>query len=326
MAVYLVTGGAGFIGSHIATALVARGDQARVLDDLSTGSTANLAHLQVCGIGRGKPVELVRGDVGDAAVVERALRGVRGVFHEAAQASVPRSFEDPERCYEVNVSGTLRLLEGMRRAGVERIVFAASSAAYGDSEELPKHEGLARRPLSPYASSKVAAEDLLAVWGAAYGLHAVSLRYFNVFGPRQADDLPYTGVVAIFARALLEGRQPTIYGDGRQSRDFTFVDDVVQANLAAMEAAPGVLAPGEVLNVGSGEQRNLLDLYRGIAQELGSALEPRFGQASTGDVRHSLASIDKVRRLLGWAPATAWREGLARTLAWYRERRSAARA
>lgn len=324
---YLITGGAGFIGSHIATALVQRGDQVRILDDLSSGRTANLAHLQVCGIDRGKPVEFLRGDLCDPEVLERACAGIHGVFHEAGQVSVPKSIEDPERSYEVNVMGTLRLLEAARRAGIARIVFAASSAAYGNSDELPKHEGMPTRPLSPYASGKIAAEQLLRVWGELHGLHAVCLRYFNIFGPRQADDSPYTGVIAIFARALLEGRAPTIYGDGGQTRDFTYVDNVVDANLAAMDARNlASFAPGEVINVGSGERVSLLELYREMARLLGSTREPSFAASRAGDVRDSLASIDKARRLLGYTPRVGWRDGLARTVAWYREQFEAARA
>ncbi|MBM3977763.1 MAG: SDR family oxidoreductase [Planctomycetes bacterium] len=324
---YLITGGAGFIGSHIATALVQRGDQVRILDDLSTGSTKNLEHLQVCGIDRGKPVEFLRGDVTDSGVLRRACDGVRGIFHEAAQVSVPKSIEDPERSYEVNVMGTLRLLQAAATAGVDRLVFAASSAAYGNTEDLPKVETMAPSPLSPYASGKLAAEQLLAVWGRTHGLHTVCLRYFNVFGPRQADDSPYTGVIAIFARALLEGRRVTIYGDGGQTRDFSYVDNVVNANLAAMDARDtSSFAPGEVINIGNGERISLLELYREIARLLGSTLEPQFAPDRPGDVRHSLASIAKARRLLGYEPAVGWREGLARTVEWYRERHSRARA
>jgi UDP-glucose 4-epimerase len=323
----LITGGAGFIGSHIATALVQRGDQVRILDDLSTGSTKNLEHLQVCGIDRGKPVEFLRGDVTDSNVLRRACDGVRGIFHEAAQVSVPKSIEDPERSYEVNVMGTLRLLQAAATAGVDRLVLAASSAAYGNTEELPKVETMAPSPLSPYASGKLAAEQLLAVWGRTHGLHTVCLRYFNVFGPRQADDSPYTGVIAIFARALLEGRRVTIYGDGGQTRDFSYVDNVVNANLAAMDARDtSSFAPGEVINIGNGERISLLELYREMARLLGSTLEPQFASDRPGDVRHSLASIKKARQLLGYEPAVGWREGLARTVEWYRERHTRARA
>jgi UDP-glucose 4-epimerase len=319
---YLVTGGAGFIGSHLTTALVERGDRVRVLDDFSSGRDANLAHLGVGAHGSGAPVEVLRGDIVDAEVCRLAVVGARGVFHEAGQVSVPGSVEDPVRSYDVNVNGTLRLLEAARSAGVKRVVFAASSAAYGNSDELPKHEGMLPAPLSPYASGKVAGEHLLRVWASCYGMHTVALRYFNVFGPRQADDSPYTGVIAIFARALLEGRVPTIHGDGGQTRDFTYIDNVVAANLAAMDRD---VESGSVFNVGAGERISLLELFRAMAELLGVDVEPKFGPERAGDVRHSLASLERARQALGYAPKVSWREGLARTLAWYRSGYQAAR-
>jgi UDP-glucose 4-epimerase len=319
---YLVTGGAGFIGSHLTTALVERGDRVRVLDDFSSGRDANLAHLGVGAHGSGAPVEVLRGDIVDAEVCRLAVVGARGVFHEAGQVSVPGSVEDPVRSYDVNVNGTLRLLEAARSAGAKRVVFAASSAAYGNSDELPKHEGMLPAPLSPYASGKVAGEHLLRVWASCYGMHTVALRYFNVFGPRQADDSPYTGVIAIFARALLEGRVPTIHGDGGQTRDFTYIDNVVAANLAAMDRD---VESGSVFNVGAGERISLLELFRAMAELLGVDVEPKFGPERAGDVRHSLASLERARQALGYAPKVSWREGLARTLAWYRSGYQAAR-
>ncbi len=317
MARVLVTGGAGFIGSHLVRALVSAGRPVRVLDDLSTGRRENLEGLEVGPIESGAPVEFLAGDVADPGDAAAACRGVAAVLHEAAQVSVPRSIEDPERTYAVNVLGTLRLLEGARAAGVERFVLAASSAAYGDAPELPKREDMIPAPLSPYAASKVAGEHLLRVWGEVHGMRTVALRYFNVFGPRQRDDSPYTGVIAIFARALLEGRRPTIFGDGEQTRDFTYVENVVDANLAALEAD---LAPGEVINIGGGERISLLELYRAMASELGVDLAPEHAPARPGDVRHSVAAIERAEALLGWRPRVSWREGLARTLAWYRER------
>lgn len=313
----LVTGGAGFIGSHLVRALVASGRGVRVLDDLSTGRLENLSGLEIGPIESGAPVEFLAGDVADPGGAEAACRGVDAVLHEAAQVSVPRSIEDPGRTYAVNVLGTLRLLEAARAVGVERFVLAASSAAYGDGEELPKREDMLPAPLSPYAASKVAGEHLLRVWGEVHGMRTVSLRYFNVFGPRQRDDSPYTGVIAIFARALLEGRPPTIFGDGEQTRDFTFVENVVDANLAALEAD---LEPGAVINIGGGEQISVIELYRAMADELDSPCAPLYGPERVGDVRHSVAAIDRARQWLGWSPRVSWREGLARTLAWYRER------
>ena len=311
MNLYLVTGGAGFIGSHIVRALRAFGDRVRVLDDLSSGRLENLAGLDV---------ELVRGSIVDPAACASACAGVAGVFHEAAQVSVPRSVEAPRESYAINVTGTLNVLEACRVARVPRLVFAASSAAYGDTPELPKVETMPPRPLSPYASGKLAAEELLRVWGLLHGMRTVSLRYFNVFGPQQVDDSPYTGVIAIFARALLEGRRVTIFGDGSQTRDLTYVDNVVAANLAAMD---GDLDPGVVINVGGGERISILELYREMAELVGSDLEPIFAPPRAGDVKDSLASIDRARSLLGYVPRVGWREGLARTVAWYRERLAA---
>ena len=312
---FLVTGGAGFIGSHLASALLARGDRVRVLDDFSTGREENLSQL-----GGAERVELVRGSLVDADSCARACQGVEGVFHQAAQVSVPLSIEAPERSYEVNVTGTLRLLEAARGAGVKRVVYAASSAAYGESEVLPKVEDMPHDPRSPYAAGKLAAEQMMRVWGRVWGIKTVCLRYFNVYGARQADDSPYTGVIAIFARALLEGRAPTLFGDGRQTRDFTYIDDVVSANLAALEAD---LEPGEVINVGGGERVSLLELLRTMAQILDVRCTPQFASPRAGDVRDSMASIEKAGRLLGWRPRTDLRVGLERTLAWYRTRHTA---
>lgn len=323
MSLYLVTGGAGFIGSHIAQALLARGDRVRVLDDLSSGKMANLAPHEVGEAGSGAPVEFVQGEVADAAAVERACESVYGVFHEAAQVSVPRSIEDPEASYRTNVMGTLRVLEGARRAGAQRVVFAASSAAYGNSETLPKHEEMLPSPLSPYASGKVAAEHLLQVWGEVHGLKTVSLRYFNVFGPRQTDDSPYTGVIALFARALLRGERVRIYGDGEQSRDFTYVDNVVQANLRAMEAE---VPSGRVYNVGAGDALSINELYSTMAAQLGVEQAPEYMPDRAGDVKHSLASLERIRAELGYEPNVSWREGLATTVEWYRGRFEAAAA
>ena len=317
MGLYVVTGGAGFIGSHVASALAQRGDRVRVIDDLSSGRRENLAGLDPAA------VELIESDVSDGDRVREACRGADGIFHLAAQVSVPESIADPVRSYEINVTGTLRLLEAARAEGVERVVFAASSAAYGDLEEQPKVESMPTAPLSPYASGKVAAEQLMSVWGRTFGLRTVSLRYFNVFGPRQVDDSPYTGVIAIFAKSLIEGRAPTIYGDGMQTRDFNYVANVVQANLLAMERD---LEPGAVINVGSGESITVNRLYEAMAAQLGSNLRPAYAPPRTGDVRDSQASLERARALLGYEPAVQWRDGLALTVDWYRERLSPQRA
>ncbi|MDA1265059.1 MAG: NAD-dependent epimerase/dehydratase family protein [Planctomycetota bacterium] len=317
MSLYLVTGGAGFIGSHITTALVQRGDRVRVLDDLSGGDLHNLAEVEVGPLGSGAPVEFLQGDVQDADDCRRCAEGAAGIFHEAAQVSVPDSIERPRHSYGVNVIGTLNVLEAARDAAVPRVVFAASSAAYGNEPTLPKHEGLAVAPCSPYASGKIAGEHLLRTWSECFGLRTVCLRYFNVFGPRQSDDSPYSGVIAIFARRLLEGLPITIFGDGGQTRDFVYVANVVAANLAAM--ASEVDEPGAVINVGSGEAISLNDLYRAMAAEVGTDAQPSFLPARAGDVRHSVADVLRAQELLGFRAEVTWQEGLRHTLAWYRE-------
>ncbi len=318
MALYIVTGGAGFIGSHLTEALVRRGDRVRVVDNLATGRRENMEHLPVGALGSGQPVEFLEASILDRAALRTALRGVEGVFHEAAQVSVPRSIEDPIASYEVNVTGTLTVLECARENRVGKVVFAASSAAYGNTETLPKEESMLPQPLSPYASGKIAGEHLLRVYSECYGMRTVALRYFNIFGPRQADDSPYTGVIAIFARALLQAKaSPKIFGDGLQSRDFTYIDNVVSANLLAMERAP---AGHSLFNVGAGRQVTLLELYRAMAEDLGVRMEPEFHPPRTGDVLHSLASLERIRAGLGYEPRVGWREGLRQTVAWYRER------
>ncbi|MCL4147126.1 UNVERIFIED_CONTAM: hypothetical protein GTU68_032783 [Idotea baltica] len=317
MALYLVTGGAGFIGSHLATALIKRGDRVRVLDNLSSGRMENFADFTVDGPGSGAQVEFVEGNITDREACKQAADGVVGAFHEAAQVSVPYSVEHPEESYEVNVMGTLRVLEAVRAAGANRVVMAASSAAYGESEVLPKEESMVGDPVSPYASGKLGGEHLMSVWGRCYGLKTVCLRYFNVFGPRQVDDSPYTGVIAIFVRELLEGRSPKIFGDGEQTRDLTYVDNVVEVNLKAMDAD---LPPGTVINVGGGQRITMNQLYTAIAEGLGSDLLAEHVPERPGDVRHSLASVAKAKELLDWTPSVDWREGLKHTLAWYRAR------
>jgi UDP-glucose 4-epimerase len=236
---------------------------------------------------------------------------------------VPQSFHDPVRHYEINVLGTLRVLEAARRARAERVVFAASSAAYGDLPGLPKTEAMPVEPLSPYGSGKLAGEHLLRVFGHRYGLRTVSLRYFNVFGPRQADDSPYSGVIALFAKALLAGERPTIFGDGLQTRDFTHVSAVVQANLLALESD---VPPGEVYNVGTGVEVSVNELFTRIAELTGSDLAPRHAEPRAGDIRRSVCSPEKARRELGFEPSVAWRDGLVETVRWYRERAAGALA
>jgi nucleoside-diphosphate-sugar epimerase len=293
----------------------------RVLDDLSTGRLENLEGLETSERDGEAPVHVVRGSITNPLHCRRACEGVEGIFHEAAQVSVPKSIEAPVDSYEINVMGTLRVLEGARLNGVKRIVFAASSAAYGNTATLPKIETMPPEPLSPYASGKLAGEALLRVYGQAYGMKTVSLRYFNVFGPRQLDDSPYTGVIALFAKALFEGRAPTIFGDGEQTRDLTYIDNVVRANLLAMSSD---VPPGTVINIGAGERISINELFATMAALIDSKISARHAPPRAGDVIHSLASIDRARELLGYSPRVSWRDGLAATVEWYRSRRTVA--
>jgi UDP-N-acetylglucosamine/UDP-N-acetyl-alpha-D-glucosaminouronate 4-epimerase len=316
LAQYLVTGGGGFIGSHLVEELVRRGERVRVLDDFSTGRRENLTPLR-------DRIELIEGSVTDRAVVVAAVRGVDYVLHQAALPSVPRSIADPIRTHDVNVSGTLNLLVASREAKLRRFVFASSSSVYGDNADLPKREPMATRPLSPYAVSKQAGEAYALAFHRVYGLPVVALRYFNVFGPRQDPSSQYAGVIAKFITTLLDGGRPTIHGDGLQSRDFTYVSNVVQANLAACEHDE---ASGEVLNVARGESYSLLDLFAMLTELTGRRVQPLFAGARAGDVRHSLAAIEKATRMLGYRPDVSWREGLRLTVAWYRDSRRRASA
>jgi UDP-glucose 4-epimerase len=321
MALYLVTGGAGFIGSHLVEALLNRGERVRVLDDLSTGRRAN---LEVLGLGtapRAGQLELIEADLSDGAALGPAMKGVNGIFHEAAQVSVPLSVEAPERSLEVNAMGTLRVLEAARKAGVQGVVFAASSAAYGNNPTLPKHEELPTEPLSPYAIGKVVGEQLLSVYGQLHGLSSVALRYFNIFGPRQLDDSPYTGVIAIFARRLLSGQPIIIHGDGEQTRDFTYVANAVAANLKAMDAALARrVPPGRIYNVGAGERISVNQLYNSLAKLAGVDRPPTYAAERAGDVRHSFAALQRIQTELGYRAEVGFAEGLQRTFAWYRQR------
>jgi UDP-glucose 4-epimerase len=300
----LVTGGAGFIGSHLVDGLLAEGRAVRVLDDLSTGAEANLAGVR-------DRIDFVRGDLLDEKTVQRALEGVEVAFHQAAIPSVPRSIADPLRTNAVNVDGTLLLLEMARRAGVRRVVYAASSSAYGDSETLPKVETMPPQPLSPYALQKYAGEMYCRLFTDLYGLETVALRYFNVFGPRQNPDSPYAAVVPLFIRSCLNRQPATIHGDGEQSRDFTYVGDAVSANLLAARS-PG--AAGGVLNVAGGRRITLNELLRTLQEITGSRVPPVHTPARAGDVRHSEADIGLARRLLAYEPRVPLREGLRATV------------
>jgi UDP-glucose 4-epimerase len=304
MALHLVTGGAGFIGSSIAERLLASGERVRILDDFSTGRRSNLATLT-------GDLEVIEGSILDPAVVTRAMAGVEVVFHQAAIPSVARSVENPHTSVNVGVMGTTVVLDAARHAGVRRLMFAASSSAYGDTPTLPKIETMTPSPRSPYAVSKLACEHLVQVFSSLYGIETLSLRYFNVFGPRQDPQSQYAAVIPNFITAALKGASPTVYGDGEQTRDFCFIDNTVSANLLA--AATSNKLSGEVVNIACGERISLNQLLGYLREESGAALEPRYVPGRAGDVRDSLAAIDKARGLIGYEPKVAVREGLRRT-------------
>ncbi len=311
MAKTLVTGGAGFIGSHLVEGLVAAGHEVVVLDNLSTGARENLDPV------RGS-VRFVEGDVRDAAALRPLLQGVSWVFHLAALASVPRSVADPFSSHDHNATGTLTILLAARDAGVQRFVYSASSSAYGDTETLPKVETMPARPRSPYAISKYVGELYAETFQRLYGLETVSLRYFNIFGPRQAPDSPYAAVIPKFVTALLGGEPPVVHGDGRQTRDFTFVANAVAANLGAAQA-PAARVAGQVFNVGCGDRTSLLDLLGELRALIGARVAARHVEPRAGDVRDSQADIEAARRAFGYEPSVGLGEGLARTVDWYRE-------
>lgn len=306
---YLVTGGAGFIGSHLTARLVADNHTVRVLDNLSTGFLDNLASVR-------DRIEFIEGDVNDSRTVARAVDGVDVVFHQAAVASVPRSVERPLETHQACVTGTVSLLDASRRAGVRRVVYAASSSAYGDQPEMPKHERQLPQVLSPYAAAKMAGELYCEAFASSYELETVRLRYFNVFGPRQDPNSPYSAVIPLFVSALLSGRRPTIFGDGRQSRDFTYVDNIVHANLKAAEAER---ASGKVYNVACGDSLSVLDLLQTICALLDKPFDPEFAPPRPGDVKHSWADISAARRDLGYEIRVGLDEGLRKTVGYYRE-------
>jgi UDP-glucose 4-epimerase len=309
MSRYLVTGGAGFIGSHLTEALVARGHAVRVFDNFSTGSRANLAAVR-------DRVEVVTGDLTSLDLVKQATRGVEVIFHQGALASVPRSVADPLATHEACASGTLNVLIAAQEAGVRRLIYAASSSAYGASARLPKRETDPTLPLSPYAVAKLTGEHYCAAFTHVHGLETVRLRYFNVFGPRQPPDSPYSAVIPLFINALLEGRCPRLHGDGEQSRDFTFVADVVQANLLAAEA-PGVA--GKVYNIACGRRISLLDLVARLNVLLGTNIQPTHEAPRPGDVRHSQADISAAQTDLGYQPRVDMDDGLRRTVDYLKE-------
>ena len=307
MAHYLVTGGAGFIGSHLSEELIRRGQRVRVADSLVTGRRSNLDHLPT--------VEFVQGDLADQDFARRVMEGVDYVLHQAALPSVPRSVKDPITSNRANVDATLNVLVAARDANVRRLVFAGSSSAYGNTQTLPKHEGMPTSPLSPYALQKVVGEQYLQMFTSLYELETVTIRYFNVFGPRQDPSSPYSGVISLFATALLENRAPTIYGNGEQTRDFTYVANVVDGVLRACEA-PG--ASGQIINVATGNRISLNQLFEAMRRLIGVDIKPQYAGDRAGDVRDSQADVTRAQEILGYQPLVSFEEGLRRTVDWYR--------
>jgi len=303
----LVTGGAGFIGSHLAERLLGEGHEVRVLDNFSTGRRENLEAVL-------SQVDLIEGDIRDPGLVRRAMRGVEVVFHQAALRSVPHSVDHPGPTNEVNVGGTLNVLLAARDSGVRRVVYASSSSVYGNSRQLPKRESQTPRPVSPYAVTKLAGEMYCSTFYQLYGLETISLRYFNVFGPRQDPDSPYAAVIPRFMAALLRREAPIIYGDGLQTRDFTYIENVVQANILALRASAGL---GEAFNVACGERVSVLHLAHSLMALLEAPVEPVHTAPRPGDVRHTLADISRARRILGYRPSVDFETGLRQTVAWY---------
>ena len=318
MALYLVTGVAGFIGSSIAETLIARGERVRGIDNFSTGKRENVDIL-------GPKLDFVEGDVTNASTMKRVCAGVDYVFHEAAIPSVPRSVANPVESNHAGVNGTLEVLVAARDAKVKRVLYASSSSLYGDTPTLPKHEGMLPNPISPYAVAKLTGEYYMKSFYRVYGLETVSLRYFNVFGPRQDPTSMYSGVLAKFCRMMIAGEQPTIFGDGEQSRDFTFIENVVEANLRACHA-PAQDVAGMAFNAATGNRISLNETYKVLQKLTGYSGPVAYGPERTGDIKHSLADISLAGKHFGYRPAVTLEEGLKRTVAWYREQAVAATA
>jgi UDP-N-acetylglucosamine/UDP-N-acetyl-alpha-D-glucosaminouronate 4-epimerase len=312
MKTYLVTGGAGFIGSHLAEELVRRGERVRVLDNFITGKRENLEPFR-------NFLELIEGDIRDIETCRRALRGVDYVLHQAALPSVPRSIEEPLLANDINVNGTLTLLVAAVEAQISRFVFASSSSVYGDDPALPKREGREGTPLSPYAVHKLVGEKYCRVFYDIYGLETICLRYFNIFGPRQDPASQYAAAIPLFIRLILDGDRPQIFGDGEQSRDFTYIANVVEANLRAVEAPDEAL--GDVFNIAGGERTTVNSLVHDISDIMGLSIIPLYTDPRPGDILHSFADIGKARRILGYEPMIGFKQGLRKTAAWYKERR-----
>jgi nucleoside-diphosphate-sugar epimerase len=310
MALYLVTGVAGFIGSSIARALLNSGEKVRGIDNLSTGNLENIAEIR-------DRIDFREADIADLDAMRRACDGVDFVFHEAAIPSVPKSVVDPLGSNLANIDGTVNVLVAARDAKVKRVVYAASSSAYGDTPTLPKHEAMSPDPISPYAVAKLASEHYMVSFYRCYGLETVSLRYFNIFGPRQDPSSPYSGVLAKFITQMLHGEQPTMNGDGEQSRDFTYIDNAVAANLLACKA-PAEKAAGKVFNVATGRRVTLNETFKLLQPLTSYKGQPNYGPERGGDIKHSLADISKAEAALGYKPAVDFEEGLRRTVEWYR--------
>jgi UDP-glucose 4-epimerase len=311
MSLYLITGIGGFIGSSIARALLARGEAVRGVDNFSTGRKENLAEIAA-------RVEVHEADITDLDAMHRACKGVDFVLHQAAIPSVPKSVLDPLGSNEANVDGTVNVLVAARDAKVKRVVYAASSSAYGDTPTLPKHEGMKPDPISPYAVAKLASEHYMVSFFRCYGLETVCLRYFNIFGPRQDPSSPYSGVLAKFITQMLKGEQPTIFGDGEQSRDFTYIDNAVNANLLACKADASKAA-GEVFNVATGRRVTLNETFEALQPLTSYSGQVKYSTARGGDVKHSLADVSKAEAGLGYRPTVDFEEGLRRTVEWYRK-------
>jgi nucleoside-diphosphate-sugar epimerase len=311
MARYLVTGGAGFIGSNLVRYILEKGHEVAVLDNLATGKRENLTQV----IDR---IEFVEADIRDRSAVDRAVAGCTAIFHQAALGSVPRSVEDPVTSHDVNVNGTVCVLESARAAGVKRVVFAASSSAYGNQEVSPKHEGMVPMPISPYAASKVACEAYMRGYAAAYGMEAISLRYFNVFGPRQDPEGPYAAVIPQWVGRLLRGQKPIVFGDGEQSRDFCYIDNACQANWLAAEA-PADVCDGRAINIACNRRTTLNEILLQLRRLLGIETDPVYQAPRPGDIKHSLADVSLARETIGYEPRVFFAEGLARSIDWYKE-------
>jgi len=310
LALYLVTGGAGFIGSNICQELVKRGESVRILDDFSTGKRENI-------VGFKDNVQLIEGDIRNLEIVKRAMKGVDFVLHQGALPSVERSVKDPLTTTRVNVLGTLNVLLAAREAKVKRVIYASSSSVYGDTPTLPKKEEMKANPQSPYAVTKLIGEEYCRIYYSIYGLETVCLRYFNVFGPRQDPGSQYAAVIPKFITLMLKGKSPPIYGDGEQSRDFSFIDNVIEANLQACKAKEG---PGKVLNIACGKRVTINELVKRLNRILHTGIEPAYENPRKGDVRHSLADISKARKILHYSPEIEFAEGLEKTVQWFQKK------